>query len=705
MTKKLWDQIDDNNKLVILGYSRSSSPSPFPRRSPSKPPFPLKHCCSINLHEMPTYDPLQVHTHELEPDPASGGAIDQTSSILKHDFKEDEQGGEVHELGSSFDKIGDYKHLINVQNLQYVQCPDDELNDDIIDPCVLDPQTSQGPHDPDNHKLYDAKDKENGLPPEDSLPVPNPSGPKTLTKCVTAGDNLRARMSGGETHINIDVLTDRSNIDKSKLAGTSDTAGTSIFGCESNFAGMSDTAGTDTTILGVYHELPQPPDGTLQDRYIDGTNTGMLTDETKPPPPPEPPPTFYKIHQKLNMNVMVCKDPPILNHSSKFKDKDIRRKFQSIVPYDYKGSQCNALIEWVNGETNNELLKVIDTETSVTYAIFGRENDLLEKPGLKHPRTYEQTLGLDKRNKNTLRGDTTTLELTQINDYDIFIGKGRYTKVKTPDRLKKAQDQITQYQAMLDALQWIVTIGHFNINTAVMTMSEFLISPRVEHVNSSKCTYRYLLVKHASIRIMPEEFDLSDFPDNVHDWTYSVYGKVEKLLYIGAPKPLGNHVILSHDVDARLRHDIAMRRSAKGIMHLNNMIPMEWYPKKQATMETAKYGSKFVADRICVEQVIELHNILRFLGMLIKEKSYMFGDNKFVADSFMQLNAKLHMYHFMLSFHHVRETIAGETLDDNFLPGDGNPAIILSIHWEFIQKKGRQKSMLIEELYENGSIY
>jgi hypothetical protein len=140
-------------------------------------------------------------------------------------------------------------------------------------------------------------------------------------------------------------------------------------------------------------------------------------------------------------------------------------------------------------------------------------------------------------------------------------------------------------------------------------------------------------------------------------------------------------------------------------MHLNNMIPMEWYSKKQATMETAKYGSKFVADRICVEQVIELHNILRFLGMLIKEKSYMFGDNKFVADSFMQLNAKLHMYHFMLSFHHVRETIAGETLDFNFLPGDDNPAIILSIHWEFIQKKGRQKSMLIEELYENGSIY
>jgi hypothetical protein len=121
--------------------------------------------------------------------------------------------------------------------------------------------------------------------------------------------------------------------------------------------------------------------------------------------------------------------------------------------------------------------------------------------------------------------------------------------------------------------------------------------------------------------------------------------------------------MLLHYIDADLLHEIAMGRSATGIMHLNNMIPMEWYPKKQATMETAKYGSKFVADRICVEQVIELHNTLRFLGVLVKEKSYMFGDNKSVVDSFMQLNAKFHMYHFMLSFYHVRETIAEETLD------------------------------------------
>jgi hypothetical protein len=97
---------------------------------------------------------------------------------------------------------------------------------------------------------------------------------------------------------------------------------------------------------------------------------------------------------------------------------------------------------------------------------------------------------------------------------------------------------------------------------------------------------------------------------------------VEKLLPMDAPEPLGNHVMLLHYINADLLHEIAMGRSATGILHLSNKVPMEWYSKKQATVATATYGSELVADRIYVEQVIELHNTLRFLGVLITEKSY-----------------------------------------------------------------------------------
>jgi hypothetical protein len=131
--------------------------------------------------------------------------------------------------------------------------------------------------------------------------------------------------------LKINPLLIRSTIDKSNLAGTSDTVGTGNFIC------------------GVDLEFLHPPDGTLRDRSTNGINTGLLSKETKPPPPPEPPPIFYNIHQKLNTNVMVYIDPPIFNHSSKFKGKDIRWKLQSIVPYNYNEYQCIVLIGWEMG--------------------------------------------------------------------------------------------------------------------------------------------------------------------------------------------------------------------------------------------------------------------------------------------------------------------------------------------------------------------
>jgi hypothetical protein len=122
-------------------------------------------------------------------------------------------------------------------------------------------------------------------------------------------------------------------------------------------------------------------------------------------------------------------------------------------------------------------------------------------------------------------------------------------------------------------------------------------------------------------------------------------------------------------------------RSVTGILHLVNKTPVEWYSKKQATVETATYGSEFVAARICVEQIVDLRNTLRFLGVPVREKCYMFGDNKSVVDSSIQ-------------FHHVRVAIAARVLGFYFLPGDNNPADILSKHWGYTQVKERLKSLL-----------
>jgi hypothetical protein len=102
-------------------------------------------------------------------------------------------------------------------------------------------------------------------------------------------------------------------------------------------------------------------------------------------------------------------------------------------------------------------------------------------------------------------------------------------------------------------------------------------------------------------------------------------------------------------------HDVTTGKSVTGILHLINKTPLDWYSKKQATVETATYGSEFVAARICVEQIIDLRSTLRYLGVRVREKNYMFGDNTSVVDSSMGLQAKVHKRHTMLSFHRVRE--------------------------------------------------
>ena len=72
----------------------------------------------------------------------------------------------------------------------------------------------------------------------------------------------------------------------------------------------------------------------------------------------------------------------------------------------------------------------------------------------------------------------------------------------------------------------------------------------------------------------------------------------------------------------------------------------------------------------------------------------MFGDNESVINSSMQVHAKLHKRHTMLSFHRVRETIASGMVNFQFLPGQLNPADILSKHWGYSQVWTRLKALL-----------
>ena len=72
------------------------------------------------------------------------------------------------------------------------------------------------------------------------------------------------------------------------------------------------------------------------------------------------------------------------------------------------------------------------------------------------------------------------------------------------------------------------------------------------------------------------------------------------------PEPLGKAPVTTTTMNDNLNHCLATGKSLTGCLHFINKTPDGWYSKKQATVEAAIYGSKFVAARIATEQIMGL---------------------------------------------------------------------------------------------------
>ena len=90
---------------------------------------------------------------------------------------------------------------------------------------------------------------------------------------------------------------------------------------------------------------------------------------------------------------------------------------------------------------------------------------------------------------------------------------------------------IQHYLTMMGQLQWLVTLGRFDIHTQVTTLSKFTSAPRKEHLEKPQRIYGYVKkTKHYSVRYRTEEPDYSYLPNINHDWSYSDYGNVEEII-------------------------------------------------------------------------------------------------------------------------------------------------------------------------------
>ncbi len=240
------------------------------------------------------------------------------------------------------------------------------------------------------------------------------------------------------------------------------------------------------------------------------------------------------------------------------------------------------------------------------------------------------------------------------------------------------EDGIKRYQSMIGALQWVVSLGRFDVMAAVMTMSRFRIAPRIGHLDRLKRVYGYLKkFSNGAIRFRTGQPEFNGLVKQVYDWSNTVYEDCKDRMPTNLPKMLGNSVVTTTYVDANLLHCQVTGRSSTGILHIVNGTPIDWYSKRQSTVESATYGSEFVAARVATDQVIDLQLTLAYLGIKVI-RSVMFGDNQSVVTSSTVPQSKLNKRHVAISYHRVREAIALGVLEFYHIDGSINPADMLS---------------------------
>ena len=180
-------------------------------------------------------------------------------------------------------------------------------------------------------------------------------------------------------------------------------------------------------------------------------------------------------------------------------------------------------------------------------------------------------------------------------DHKTPLDKNDHLELDTSDILEG--DMAAKYLKMVGQLQWQVTLGRFDLQH-VAAMSRFRAAPRQGHMDRLKRIYAYAIrTKDYAVRFISDQPDYSFLPEQNFDWTYSVYGDVHEILPDGMPLPLGEAVVTTTTMDVNLNHCLATGKPSTGCLHFFvNKFPVDWYSKKQATVETATYGSEFVAS-------------------------------------------------------------------------------------------------------------
>ena len=110
-------------------------------------------------------------------------------------------------------------------------------------------------------------------------------------------------------------------------------------------------------------------------------------------------------------------------------------------------------------------------------------------------------------------------------------------------------------------LQWLISLGRFDVSSAVAGLSTFCSAPHIGHLEHAKHVVGYVAkFKDAVLRFRVGVPDYRQLSQKVEDWQKSVNGNDYEELPHNMPTPLGKIVCITEFVDSNLYFDLVTGR-------------------------------------------------------------------------------------------------------------------------------------------------
>ena len=215
-------------------------------------------------------------------------------------------------------------------------------------------------------------------------------------------------------------------------------------------------------------------------------------------------------------------------------------------------------------------------------------------------------------------------------------------------------DGLQRYQELIGILQWAVELGWVDILMETSMMSTHLAMPRRGHLEQVHHIFGYLKERPKwKLFFDPQHPELDERSFTTYDW-YEFYR--------GAQEPVPGDMSAHCFVDSDHAANTVTRRSQTGLLLFVNRAPVTRFSKRQNTVKTSTFGSKFIAMKTAVEHVEALCYKLQMFGIPMEGPTNVFCDNKAVFKNTSIPDSTLKKKHMSICYHWAREAVATRTM-------------------------------------------